>query len=82
MSARLEAVDSFDPSILQDELIKILRRSPETMAFTSNRATEIIAEIMSVPVVEELQARVWQLEAAVRELEEVARAGEEKSRRR
>lgn len=42
-----EEIDSFDEALLEDELLRILERSPHTQQHSQIRVQEVIVQIMS-----------------------------------
>ena len=51
-------LNSFDPFVLEDQLLSIMHRSPHTEQFVGNRVREIIVEIVSVPLIGILEQKI------------------------
>ena len=63
-------VPQLDELILQDHLLQILERSPQTAQYATHRVSEIIADVLSEPIIEELRNRVEELEGVIGDLRE------------
>jgi hypothetical protein len=54
---------SFDPLLLQDELLETLQRSPITQQFAVLRAEELLQAVIEKPIVSSLRADIERLQA-------------------
>lgn len=72
---------SFDPLLLQDDLLETLLRSPITQQFAALRAEELLQAVLEKPIVSSLKAEVERLQAELAEERRVKRTMRSDSKR-
>lgn len=73
--------DSFDPLVLQDQLLHTLQRSPITQQFASLRAEELLQAVIEKPIVNSLKAEIEKLQAELAEEKKLKRTMRSDSKR-
>lgn len=72
---------SFDPLILQDNLLQTLQRSPITQQFAILRAEELLQAVIEKPIINALKAEVERLQAELSEEKKLKRTMRSDSKR-
>jgi hypothetical protein len=72
---------SFDPLILQDDLLQTLQRSPVTQQFAVLRAEELLQAVIEKPIINNLKAEVERLQAELAEERKLKRTMRSDSKR-
>lgn len=72
---------SFDPLILQDDLLQTLQRSPITQQFAVLRVEELLQAVIEKPIINNLKAEVERLQTELTEEKKLKRTMRSDSKR-